>query len=109
MRRPLRTNLPLALWIAGCLSINGSPARAQGYGSGPALGGYGAISGEAMRPGGSSLLPIPYAGGFAGFMPYRMAGGGALAFRARPPAAMGPARTPFSLSSVSAGMSSGMG
>jgi hypothetical protein len=106
MRRPFRTNLPLALLIGGCLFISRSPARAQGPGSGPSLGGYGAMSGEAMRAGGGSPIPIPYAGGFAGFMPYRMAGSGAPAVRARPTSAMGPLRTSFSRSSVSSGMSS---
>jgi len=49
---------------------------------------------------------VPYAGGFAGFMPYRMDSGGALAFRPRPGSAMGPTRASFRLSS-SGGMAPG--
>src|SRR5438105_4134795 len=108
MRLPFRTTLPLLLAIGGCLLTGTSAARGQEDGSGHSLGGYGAFSGVAMsRTGGGSL--IPYAGGFAGFMPYRMAGGGELAFRAHASTAMGPVRTSFSLMSPSAGMGSDRG
>jgi hypothetical protein len=61
-----------------------------------------------MSRAGASAL-IPYAGGFAGFMPYRMAGdvGDTLAFRSRPRSMMGPVGSSFRLSAGSGGMGSG--
>jgi hypothetical protein len=101
-----RTNFLLVITIGGCLFTGPPRARAQGDLTGRSLGGYGATLAETMsRSGGSSL--IPYAGGFGGFMPYRMAGGGALAFRPRPNSTMDPVRSSFSLSSMSGGMGSG--
>ena len=76
--------------------------------NGRSLGGYGAISVEAMPRTGDGPL-IPYAGGFAGFIPYRMGGGGALAFRSRRTTAMQPVRSSFNLTSASGGMGSSMG
>jgi hypothetical protein len=104
MRLPLWTTRRLLLLIGGCLFSVTSPVQAQGDGAGQSLGGYGAIADEAMSRTSSGSL-IPYAGGFAGFMPYRMAGGGALAFRTRPSSAMGPARMAFGMSALSAGLS----
>lgn len=84
MLLPSLTRLPLALMVGGCLIAGAGPASAQEDLNGRSLGGYGAISAEAMSGPGENPL-IPYAGGFAGFMPYRMKGGdGALAFRTVP-------------------------
>jgi hypothetical protein len=99
--RPLAPALvTTALVVAASLALAPSWVQAQGIG----LGGYGAsmgISGEAgMGTGGPTL---PYAGRFAGFMPYRM-GGGDLSFQRRPSSAMAPVRPSFNLSSMSEGM-----
>jgi hypothetical protein len=56
--------------------------------------------------GGSGPMIIPYGGMFEGFMPSRMGGGSPFSFRSRPTAAMESARTSFSLSPLSGGMSS---
>ncbi len=105
MRRTSRTSLAPALLVGGLLIATAGPAQAQGDLTGRSLGGYGANSAGTMSGSGASPL-IPYAGGFGGFMPYRMASGsGALGFRPRP--TMDPVRSSFSLSSMSGGMGSG--
>jgi hypothetical protein len=106
MRLPSHTSLSLALMVGAYLIAGAGPASAQDDLNGRSLGGYGAISVEAMPRTGDSPL-IPYAGGFAGFMPYRMGGGGALAFETRRTSAMALVRSSFSLSSASGGMGSG--
>src|SRR5437879_1802042 len=98
MRLSSRTGLRLLCLIGGWVFTTTTPSMAQGDGLGSSLGGYGAASTDAMpRAGGGPL--IPYAGGFAGFMPYRVAGGGTMAFSARPGSRMSPTRGSFSLSS----------
>ena len=57
-----------------------------------------------MGGGGSGPMIIPYGGMFEGFMPSRMGGGNSLAYRSRPDATMGAARTSFSLSPLSGAM-----
>lgn len=103
----------LALFAAlGFLSLPGSMSSAQGPGSPGSLGGYGAApvySNPGMGGGGSGSMVIPYGGMFEGFMPSRMGGGNSLAFRSRSSAAMGSARTSFSLSPLSGGMGQNRG
>ena len=89
------------------VALSGASAKAQSSGS---LGGYGAApvySNPGMGGSGSGAMVIPYGGMFEGFMPSRAGGGSVLAFRSRPSAAMGSARTSFSLAPLSGGM--GMG
>ncbi|WP_165244524.1 hypothetical protein [Paludisphaera soli] len=103
-----RTRRALALFAAAALSS--TAAEAQGLGSTGSLGGYGAApvySNPGMGGGGSMI--IPYGGMFEGFMPSREGGGNSLAFRSRPSAAMGSARTSFSLSPLSGGMGRDLG
>ncbi len=106
MRLPSLTGLSLGLVVGACLIASAGPASAQEDRDGRSLGGYGAISGEAMSRTGDSPL-IPYAGGFAGFMPYRMGGGGELVFQRRQTSAMAPVRSSFSLSSSAGVMRAG--
>jgi hypothetical protein len=114
MRSPARAFLTGLFVIAGGLGAGASAADAQGIGSRGSLGGYGAgtsYSDPGMGTGAGGYI-ISYAGKFGGFMPYRMGGGGDLSFRSRPTAAMGSARTSFSLAPMPGGMSSmsgGMG
>ena len=90
--------------IAGFAFLVGT-AKAQG------LGGYGAapVYSNPGMGGGSGPMIIPYGGMFEGFMPSRMGGGSSLGFRSRPSAAMGSARTSFSLSPLSGGMGQNRG
>ena len=100
------------LLIAGGLSLGSPAARAQGPGPSGSLGGYGGSMSDTGSGMGMGGPVIPYAGRFGGFMPYRMGGGGSLSFQSRGTSAMGSARTSFSLSPMSGGMSSmsgGMG
>jgi len=103
----------LALFtVGGVVTLSGGTAMAQGPGSSGSLGGYGAApvySNPGMGGGGSGPMVIPYGGMFEGFMPSRMGGGSSLAFRSRPSAAMGSARTSFSLSPLSGGMGQSRG
>ena len=108
MRLPSLTSHSLSLVVGACLIAGAGPARAQEDRDGRSLGGYGAISVESMSRTGNSPL-IPYAGGFAGFMPYRMGGGGALVYQTRRTSAMAPVRSSFSLSSASQRMGSNGG
>ncbi|MDX2059694.1 MAG: hypothetical protein SFV24_17920 [Gemmatimonadales bacterium] len=85
----------------------GGAAQAQGPGSSGSLGGYGAApvySNPELGGGGNGPMIIPYGGMFEGFMPSRTGGGNPLAYRSRPSAAMGSARTSFSLSPLSGAM-----
>lgn len=91
------------------LSSGYASAQSPGTGS---LGGYGAASSFASSGtggGGSGPMIIPYGGMFEGFMPARMGGGNSLAYRSRPSAAMGAARTSFSLSPLSGSMAQSRG
>ena len=113
MRSTWQKTLACACAVGGCY-FSTSLATAQGYGAVGSLGGYGAASSyisSSMSSGGSMV--IPYGGMFEGFMPSRMGGGAALAFRPRSTANMGSSRTSFSLSPMSGGgmssMSGGMG
>jgi len=90
----------------------GGAAKAQGPGKSSSLGGYGAApvySNPELGGGGSGPMIIPYGGMFEGFMPSRMGGGNPLAYRSRPSAAMGSARTSFSLSPLSGTMGQNRG
>lgn len=101
----------IAVVALGGMALLPGEARAQGPGSG-SLGGYGAASSYAsagMGGGGSGPMIIPYGGMFEGFMPSRMGGGNSLAYRPRPDATMGSARTSFSLSPLSSSMAQGRG
>lgn len=83
----------------------------QGPAGAGSLGGYGAApvySNPGMGGSGGSMI-IPYGGMFEGFMPSREGGGNTLAFRSRPSAAMGSARTSFSLSPLSGRMGRDLG
>jgi hypothetical protein len=103
------SNGPVLVITASLLLGLTSWAPAQGYSPGT-LGGYGAASTYANPSmGGGGPMVIPYGGMFEGFMPSRMGGGSALAFRSRPTAAMGSARTSFSLAPMSGGMGAGAG
>ncbi len=96
-----------AFALGGMASLTGV-ARGQGPGS-ESLGGYGAASSYAspgMGVAGSGPMIIPYGGMFEGFMPSRMGGGSSLSYRSRPSAAMGSARTSFSLSPLPGAMGS---
>lgn len=107
MRMALRGFFAL---LAG-LALGGT-AEAQGPGSAGSLGGYGAApvySNPGMGGGGSGPMIIPYGGMFEGFMPSRMGGGSSLSYRSRPSAAMGSARTSFSLSPLSGSMGQNRG
>ena len=110
MRLTMRGTLALVA-VGGVLSLTGAAATAQGPGTG-SLGGYGAASsfaGSGMGGGGSGPMIIPYGGMFEGFMPSRMGGGSSLSYRSRPSAAMGSARTSFSLSPLSGSMGQSRG
>lgn len=104
MQSAFRGILVLFAATGGVVAVAPS-ASAQGTGPSGSLGGYGAASAY-VSPGmgGSSAMIIPYGGMFEGFMPSRGGGGSPLSFRSRQTAAMGSARTSFSLSP-----SSGMG
>lgn len=82
---------------------------AQGVGVGLSLGGYGTTSGTAMAGMGSTSPMVPYAGGFGGFMPYRMASGagGGLSFSSRVNSVIESSRTPFRMAPMSNGMEAG--
>jgi hypothetical protein len=112
MRATSRAILMVAVIAGWCLVFSTPSASAQRYGAG-SLGGYGAAPSFANPSmSGSSPMIIPYGGMFEGFMPGRTGGGSALSFRSRPSAAMGSARTSFSLAPMSGGMTSmsgGMG
>jgi hypothetical protein len=102
-----RTVLISAFWVAVSLTLGVSSAHAQSLGAGSSLGGYGgSMSGRFDSAIEMGTPVIPYAGKFAGFMPYRMGGGGtgSLSFRSRESAQLGSMRTSFSLSSMSGGM-----
>lgn len=103
----------LALFtVGGVVALSVGTAEAQGPGSSGSLGGYGAApvySNPGMGGGGSGPMVIPYGGMFEGFMPSRMDGGSSLAFRSRQSAAMGSARTSFTLSPLSGGMGQNRG
>ena len=109
MRLTMRGTLALVA-VGGVLSLTGAAAKAQGPGTG-SLGGYGAASSFASpgTGGGSGPMIIPYGGMFEGFMPSRMGGGSSLSYRSRPSAAMGSARTSFSLSPLSGSMGQSRG
>jgi hypothetical protein len=102
----MRAILAPVLAIAVGQAISTPMARAQDLGSRSSLGGYGGSMSDTGSALGTSGPLIPYAGNFGGFMPYRMGGGGDLTFRSRGTSAMGPSRTSFSLSPMSAGVSS---
>ena len=105
----MKFNLRGAFALVAASVLSAASAEAQGQGS---LGGYGAApvySTPGMGGGGSGPMVIPYGGMFEGFMPSRMGGGSSLAFRSRPSAAMGSARTSFSLSPLSGGMGQSRG
>ncbi|WP_406701073.1 hypothetical protein V5E97_20010 [Singulisphaera sp. Ch08] len=98
--------------VGGVIALSNARATAQDYGSSGSLGGYGAVSSYAnpgIGGGGSGSMIIPYGGMFEGFMPSRMGGGNSLAYRSRPSAAMGSARTSFSLSPLSGTMGQNRG
>jgi hypothetical protein len=107
MRLTLQGSLAGFLLICGSMAIGATPAHAQG-----SLGGYGAVPGNSMAGMGAGGPIIPYAGNFGGFMPYRMGGSSSLSFSSRGTSVMGSARTSFSLSPMTGGMTSmsgGMG
>ncbi|HEX3450844.1 MAG TPA: hypothetical protein VHS97_21500 [Isosphaeraceae bacterium] len=85
-------------------------AHAQSISSIRSLGGYGATTTSPMASMSSSSPMIPYAGSFAGFMPYRMASGASspLSFSPRGSSAPELTRTPFRLSPMSSGMGAGL-
>ena len=112
MRVTLRGLLAGVLLIGESTAIGTPSAWAQGPGSRSTLGGYGATQSNSMASMGGGSPIIPYAGNFGGFMPYRMGGGSSLSFSSRGTSAMGSARTSFSLSPMTGGMTSmsgGMG
>lgn len=105
--RSIGRKLLALLAVAGGSVALAPSASAQATGPSGSLGGYGAASTYAspgMGAAGSGPMIIPYGGMFEGFMPSRMGGGDSLAFRSRPSAAMGSARTSFSLAPLSGGM-----
>lgn len=85
--------------------IGASAARAQGPGAGGSLGGYGGSISSFDSGMGMGGPVIPYAGSFAGFMPYRMGGSSSLSLPRRGAPVIGAPRTSFSLAPMSRGMS----
>jgi len=93
------------LLIGVSTTISTPSVEAQSMSAPGSLGGYGAASSGSFAGMGSSGPIIPYAGNFGGFMPYRMGGGASLSLSTRGTSVMGSARSSFSLSPMSGGMS----
>ena len=103
MRTAWRAFIAVVL-LVGVGMVAGPPsACAQGLSTARSLGGYGATTSNSMAGMGGPI--IPYAGNFGGFMPYRM-GGGSLSFSSRGTSSMGSARTSFTLTPMTGGMTS---
>lgn len=102
---PRTRRLAPAFSIVAIMIVTTTPSTtwAQSI-SARSLGGYGAgtnfASGLGMR---GSI--IPFAGGFGGFMPYRMGGGSSLSFQPRAGSPAGERRSSFTLTPMSRGMS----
>ncbi len=105
--RPTSRMVWRTVMLAVCV-VALEPLRARGQSIVPArsLGGYGATSTSPMAAMGSASSMIPYAGGFGGFMPYRMASGSGSGLSFSPRASSMPesSRTSFRLSPMPGAM-----
>jgi len=112
---PLSSTVAGAALISGVAWLFSAHVSAQAMPSRGSLGGYGGstldMGAAANQPAGVSVLP--YSGGYAGFMPYRMSRGGELGLQPRTGRFMGESRSGLTLAPMSSptGMSrsGGMG
>ena len=109
MRLTLRKVWSTILVAACGLTLEASQAHGQVTSARRLLGGYGATSTSPMAAMGSASPMIPYAGGFGGFMPYRMASGSGsgLSFSPRASSMIGSPLTSFRLSPMPGGIGIG--